>query len=294
MRFQTQEAGEIVKGGLVVPAYSRSTFKANDLLGGAYQTSLAIQSTQPVVAERPMYFDYAGTGGWHWSGGHCVMGTPSLSNQYLFAEGTTRTGFEEWITLQNPGDAPITVEATYQLGVGQGENVKKTYTVGGKSRYTVYVPAEVGMERDMSAKLTSASPFLAERPMYFRYTGYGADWTGGHCVIGAGESAHSWLLAEGYTGPGFQEWLCLQNPGDAEAVVQVTYLTQEAGSLPPREWRVPAKSRVTIRVNDDAGSGYQLSASLKVISGPPIVVERPMYFNWNGWDGGHDVVGYTL
>ncbi len=293
MRFQTQEKGEIVKEGLSVPAYSRATFKVNDLLGGSYQSSLAITSTQPVVAERPMYFDYAGTGAWHWSGGHCVMGTPSLTNQYLFAEGTTRSGFEEWITLQNPGDAPLEVHATYQLGAGQGDNIERDYTVGGGSRYTVYVPAEVGTEKDVSVKLTSPSPFLAERPMYFLYTGYGACYSGGHCVIGAAEPASSWLLAEGYTGSGFQEWLCLQNPGDTEAVVQVTYLTQEAGSLPVREWKVPPQSRITIRVNGDAGPDYQLSCSLQVISGPPIVVERPMYFSWNGWDGGHDVVGYT-
>ena len=293
MRFQTQEAGEIVREGLVVPAYSRATFKANDLLGGSYQTSLAILSTQPVVAERPMYFDYSGTGSWHWSGGHCVMGAPALSNQYLFAEGTTRGGFEEWITLQNPGDAPIEVHATYQLGAGQGENMERTYTVGAKSRRTVYVPAEVGQEKDVSVRLTSASPFLAERPMYFLYTGYGAYYTGGHCVIGAAVPASSWLLAEGCTRAGFHEWLCLQNPGEEEAVVEITYLTQEAGSLPPRQWRVPARSRITIRVNGDAGPDYQLSTRLNVLSGPPIVVERPMYFSWNGWDGGHDVVGYT-
>ncbi len=57
---------------------------------------------------------------------------------------------------------------------------------------------------------------------------------------------------------------------------------------------MPAGARQTVFVNDDAGSGYQLSARLEVTAGPDIVVERPMYFNFRGWTGGHDVVGFPL
>ncbi|NPV58670.1 MAG: hypothetical protein HPY75_03275 [Actinobacteria bacterium] len=292
-RFQTEEAGEVVKAGLSVPAQSRATFRVNDVLGTGYQNSLKLLSDQPVVVERPMYFDYAGRGDWHWTGGHCVMGLNELATEYCFAEGTTRGGFEEWLTLQNPGGEAITVKATYQLGPGQGEPVEKSYEVGAGKRRTVFVPEEVGTEKDVSVKLSCADLFLAERPMYFRYTGYGADWTGGHCVIGTGSAGGEWLFAEGYTGEGFHEWLCLQNPGDEDAVVEITYLTQEAGQLPARTEAVPAGTRVTLWVNDHAGAGYQLSARLRVLSGPGIVAERPMYFSWNGWDGGHDVVGYA-
>ncbi len=54
---------------------------------------------------------------------------------------------------------------------------------------------------------------------------------------------------------------------------------------------VPARNRATIRVNDHAGNSYQLASRLRVVSGPDIVVERPMYCSFNGWDGGHDVLG---
>jgi hypothetical protein len=33
--------------------------------------------------------------------------------------------------------------------------------------------------------------------------------------------------------------------------------------------------------------------SAKVTSDKPIIVERPMYFDFNGWTGGHDVVGFV-
>jgi Tol biopolymer transport system component len=287
--FQTQEAGEIDVTGSV-PPLSRSSFKVNDLLGPDYQCSLFLESDQYVVAERSCYFDYSGTGGYSWEGGHCVMGTPYIAQQYYFAEGTTRGNFEEWITLQNPGSSPLEVTALYQLGEGQGSPVTRKYSIPAENRFTIFVPDEVGKEKDVSVKLSSDSYFLAERPMYFDY---GVGWKGGHCVIGAMGTSDDWFFAEGYTSSGFDEWLCLQNAGNENAKVEIRYLTQESGALATREITIPANKRTTIRVNDDAGPDYQLSVSLRVISGPSIVAERPMYFNFNGvWDGGHDVVGY--
>ncbi len=285
-RFQTQEAGEIVRDGYSVGAHSRGTFKVNDILGPNYQTSLTLEASQPVVAERPMYFNYQSV----WTGGHCVMGATTLGTEYYFAEGTTRAGFHEWLTLQNPTGGDIEVEAVYQLGTGQGPNISKTYIVGAGERATVFVQDEVGAEKDVSIRLTSGTAFLAERPMYFNYGSEG--WTGGHCVIGAQAPGRVWFFAEGYTGEGFQEWLCLQNPGDTTANVAITYFTQEAGELPTESVYIAAGTRLTIPVNVDAGEGYQLSVLLKVMDGPDIVAERPMYFDFRGWTGGHDVVGF--
>ncbi len=293
LKFQTQESGEIVRP-VVIPASSRYNFSVNELLGPGYQTSCAVVSDQPLVAERTVYFDYMGWGNWHWTGGHCVMGANALSTQYYFAEGTTRSGFEEWLTLQNPNAGPITVSATYQLGYGQGDPITKSYPIDGGRRLTLYVPSEAGAEKDVSVRLSSASAFLAERPMYFAYTWQGVNWNGGHCVIGASAPAADWFFAEGYTGSGFQEWICLQNPGDADASVQVSYYVQDQGALPVREVTVPARTRITLFVNEHAGAGLALSARIRVTSGPGIICERPMYFSYAGvWDGGHDVVGYA-
>ena len=284
--FLTQEEGPVLKEGFEVPAHSRATFKVNDVLGTGYQASLSLSSDQPVVAERPMYFNYRSA----WDGGHCVMGASSLAREYFFAEGTTRDGFEEWLAIQNPDPTgPISVHATYQFGPGQGGNLEKDYIVERGRRSTIFVPDEAGREKDVSIRLTSEDPFLAERPMYFNYH---AAWDGGHCVIGASAAAEEWFFSEGYTGDGFHTWLCLQNPGSDEAVVEVTYLTP-SGPLEKKRVSVPALSRLTIAVNEHAGGGLELSCRLRVVSGPGIVAERPMYFNYNGaWDGGHDVVGF--
>ncbi|MEW6554690.1 MAG: IPT/TIG domain-containing protein [Actinomycetota bacterium] len=290
--FQTAHDGEIDKTASV-PAASRRTFRVNDLLGQGYECSLLLESDQYVVAERTVYFDYLGTGNHHWEGGHCVMGQPFVSKEYYFAEGTTRSGFEEWITIQNPFTDTITVNATYQLGEGQGEPVKRSYTIPPETRHTIYAYDVVGAEKDVSVKLISDSYFLAERPMYFSYTAGGAPWEGGHCVIGADILSTEWFFAEGYTGTGFHEWICLQNPGNEDADVFMVFLNPSSDSA-IREVMVPARSRKTIFVNGGIGYNQELSCWLFVASGPPIMAERPMYFNYNGWDGGHDVVGYNL
>jgi hypothetical protein len=293
--FQTQEEGEKKVEGFSVPAHSRGSFKANQLLNNqSFQTSLKLTSDHPVVAERPMYFSYSGTANYGWTGGSCVMGVPLLSSSYYFAEGTTRAGFEEWLTLQNPGASDITVHAVYYLK--EGATVEKDYPVQAGKRSTVLVNSDalgVGSEKDVSVLLTCPTPFLAERPMYFNYSGLGNwGWTGGHCVIGATAPSAEWFFAEGYTGDGFEEWLCVQNPNAAPATLTITYYPEGGGAPIVRNHNVAANSRYTVPVNVDAGSNLAISA--KVSSTVPVIVERPMYFNFNGaWSGGHDVVGYV-
>jgi len=222
------------------------------------------------------------------------MGAPMLSSSYYFAEGTTRAGFEEWLTLQNPGPSDISVHAVYYLGAGAP--VEKDYPVPAGRRSTILVNSPsvgIGTEKDVSVLLTCPSPFLAERPMYFDYRGLGNwGWTGGHCVIGAASPAGEWFFAEGYTGSGFEEWLCIQNPGAAAATVTITYYPEGGGTPKTTTHPVGANSRYTVPVNADAGANLAISA--KVSSTVPVIVERPMYFNFQGkWSGGHDVVGFV-
>ena len=293
--FQTQEEGLKIESGHSVQAHSRASFRVNDLLEGkSYQTSLTLTSSQPIVAERPMYFDYTGQGNWHWQGGHCVMGTTGLFREFFFAEGTTRDGFEAWITVQNPSPMDINVNATYQLGEGQGGPVQATYELPASTRRTIFIQDEVGKDKDVSVYLSSTNSFLAERPMYFSYGGSGGNnWQGGHCVIGATTTSQEWFLAEGYTGAGFEQWLCIQNPSDEEVLVSVSYFTQESGASNGNQtpMAIQPNTRLTVYVNSDAGPDLQLSTFVEANAG--VVVERPMYFNYNGWDGGHDVVGFA-
>ncbi len=59
---------------------------------------------------------------------------------------------------------------------------KEPFTLRAGSRRTLYVNAEAGADRNVSVRVASTAPIVAERPIYFNYRGA---WTGGHDVVGA-------------------------------------------------------------------------------------------------------------
>ncbi len=69
-----------------------------------------------------------------------------------------------------------------------------------------------------------------------------------------------------------------------------------------KQHTVSALSRSTVSVNSEIGTGdsesYDVSVMVESVDGLGIVVERPMYFSYQGtggwgWTGGHDVIGLT-
>ncbi len=271
-----------------VPARSRFSVNVNADVAAGQDVSAYVHSDLPIVCERPMYFNYGAVyNPGRWPGGHVVMGAASPGREWYFAEGCTRAGFEEWICIQNPNPAEAHLHVAYATCSGVEE---RDYTVPANSRHTLSLNAELGPDMDVSCHITSDQPIICERPLYFNYTGRGAPgWSGGSAELGVTAPRTTWHFAEGYTGPGFHEWICLQNTGDAEAEVTVTYNIQGEG---PREraHRVPP-GRYTICVNEDAGADLQLSAS--VTSDQPLICERSMYFSYgSGWSGGHCASGF--
>jgi hypothetical protein len=153
-------------------------------LGRGYENSARLESTLPVVIERPMYFRYNLRDGRVADGGHTAVGATGLSTTYQFAEGYTGAGFDEYLTIQNPNDQPNQLRLTFQRP--DGTTVGRDRIVPPRSRATVQVhdPNEgVGPGQEIAVTVASLSglPFLVERPMYFVY---GPGWTGGHVAIG--------------------------------------------------------------------------------------------------------------
>jgi spore coat protein A, manganese oxidase len=286
---------------LTVPRHSRVTVTVKDIIGegedNGHDFSAEVETTNgvPIVAERPMYFNYKG----EWTGGHCVVGALGSAAAWYFAEGTVRPGFDAFIAIQNPNATASNVKVTYMLG--NGANVEQTLTVSPNSRATVVVKDKLGSAddaaHDFSAKVetTNSVNIIAERSMYFNYHG---QWTGGHCVMGAFSPAEQWWLAEGTTRPNFNSYITIQNPNPTvDAAVTITYMLGD-GSVKNQALKVPKSSRATVNVNDVLGSADSVasdfSAGVYCSNGVWIVVERPMYFNYqNAWTGGHCVVGQS-
>lgn len=118
----------------------------------------------------------------------------------------------------------------------------------------------------------------------------------------------AWIFAEGYTGPGFDEWILLYNPSanyggtGYNAVARLIY-SNNNGSIGYDDVYCPVGQRVTMSINQAlANKGYSGDVTVVVIaykgSNPedrvPIVAERAMYFDYNGITGGSQTLGYPV
>ncbi|RIK11196.1 MAG: hypothetical protein DCC49_01235 [Acidobacteria bacterium] len=239
-----------------------------------------------IHVEQPIYFNYM-------SGirdGSVNKGQVMLSETAEFAEGYTGAGFAEYLTLINPNPAPATVAITYMTETAPTKTTPHVIPANG--RYTVHVNADLGFGRSHSTRIVADQPIAAARPMYFDYGGPNG-WTGG--TVGIGFSASQWaLLPEGFVNNGtFDTFVTLGNPHDTPTEVTATYVF-------PSGWNVidvltiPANGRLTRKVNDVVASPQPFSVF--VITTDPsksVLVERPMYFNYNGWPGGSASAGFN-
>jgi len=265
-----------------VPAWKRYTVDVNATVGPEQDVAIKVTSDQPIVAERPMYFDYRGK----WDDGHITIGAPAALDTWYFAEGTTRAGFEEWLCLANPGTIDAEVKVTYHIA-GAGD-VEQYINVPATKRRTILVNSIVGPEKDVAIKVESGQPVVAERPIYFDYR---SKWNGGHISIGAAAPSTAWFFAEGTTRAGFEEWLCLLNPGDVKAQVKVKYVFQDATTRTQDLLLAPGQ-RFSVYVNEVVGPDRDVA--IWVESDQGVVAERSMYFSYHdAWDGGHNAIGVT-
>ena len=282
IKVEYMMANSSVTRNHTVPGNSRKTIAVHavDQAGPNQDVSVKVTSDKGIICERPMYFDHKGK----YRGGHIVVGANKPGSEWYFAEGCTRGGFETWLCLQNPQGGPATVDITYMLDDGSVKG--KTITVGARRRKTVDVNSDVGPGRDVSIKVTSDKGIICERPMYFEYPGRGnvLGCNGGHNTLGAVSPGKDWYFAEGCTRHAdedrkFEEWLCIQNPGDVETTARITCMTETSKNIETYQ-NLPPHSRVTVYVEGIDGVGHGQDVSVHVSAGSPIVCERPMYFNY--------------
>jgi hypothetical protein len=120
----------------------------------------------------------------------------------------------------------------------------------------------------------------------------------GHESAGITEPATRWFLAEGATGPFFDLFVLVANPGDADAEVRATFLLPTGETIEKRH-TVAASSRFNIWVDleDERLADTAVSTTIESTNEVPIIVERAMW--WPGyplspvWREAHNSAGTT-
>lgn len=309
-------------GGKVVGSQN-TTVKANargTIATGAISlpqhVAAVVNSNQPIMVERPTYFNGVPLNGTGVAGAYDIVGVPTLANDWLFAEGYTSSTTQEYLTIANSDPAKTNANVTIALKSKSGATQKYTLPVASQSQVIWNVNANntfAGSSPEVSVEVTSSGAnIVVQREMYFTYkhtlpNGVVTRANGGTDVFGqvgpAKQNAYS--FAEGYSNVGYNEWLTIQNPTNTPESLTLT-LVNGLGQVNSQTFTVGANSRYTQDIaavvqnvfhagtNSAANS---VSMTVTAASGAFFVAERPMYWNTSGGSfvtqGGNDVIGYV-
>jgi hypothetical protein len=288
--------------------YQRLVFKPTIGLGYHNHFSISVVSSDnPIIAERLLYVkdNLANIGGWT-TGAIMNVGATAPGTDWLFAEGYTGSGFQEYYKLANFGTSATNAHIKLEYTNGDTQTVTVPVPALGFVQFDVNyayahpgtcVPAPCQLTSSVSAEITSDAPIVAERLMYFHFGP--TRISGTTDVVGTPAAQSTYAFAEGYTNRPFAEFITLQNPtGNTETALVTFYTPTHAYQ---EQVTVVAHSRLTIDVDVDLakqGASGAVSTLVQVQgAGAVMVAERPQYFVFNlGGNlggGGTDVIGYT-
>ncbi len=281
-----------------IAAYGRHTVNVNGLPNATYQghgraVSVIVETLRgAVIAERTMSW---GDDAW---GGHTGKALLEPRHTWFLAEGAATDFFETFVLITSTSAAPPTVTVDYLMPDGSVITEVHRFP-SSPARLTLWTnqnPRLYG--QSFSTRITSTQPITVERAMYFN-RGARA-YEGGHASAGIPDAATRWFVAEGATGPNFDTYLLLANPGTARANVTVRYLTPEGPYTATYSLRPTSRETLYVdlelsRVSGRDAIGSQVDVSAEIVSDQPIVVERAMY--WFGepgnWTDAHNSAGVT-
>lgn len=231
------------------PPNSRLTFYPRgehaELATADFSTQIdSLTSGNNVIAERAMYFD-------QFRSGHDALGVTSPSTTWLFAEGFTggnaETAFETFLLLANI-NVTETI-ATVDFLLDNGEVVSRSYTLGPRQRFNVWVDHE-GRAFDarlngaaFGIRVTATQPIVAERAMYWGTPSAGdvttpsLPWREGHATAGVPNGQPRWGFAEGQQGTfgagatKFDTFFLLANPNNVPVQVQATFVREDGKGI---------------------------------------------------------------
>lgn len=265
------DQGQVVGDKFTLKSFSRATVNVAAVTPNT-DVSVKVDADQGVICERSMY----------WGNrieGHNSIGVMEPQETWFLAEGCTDYGFEEYISLQNPLNTNAAVNITYNTS--NGPVTRPTIPLAAHARRTVVVNDEAMPPGDVSAKVIADKPIVAERSMYWDGR------RGGHDSIGTETPSTQWFLAEGSTKWGFDTYILVQNPTNADASVGMTFLT-ENGAVNGPGLVVKAGSRQTVDARTVVGAA---DFSTRINANRGVVCERSMYWNNGTGKAGHDTIG---
>jgi hypothetical protein len=207
--------------------------------------------------------------------------------QFL-AEGARSAFFDESIDIVNPEDRDADVSITYLQPFAPPKTERRT--LAPRSHATIDVGRDAaGLSDDaVSTIITPVNDveIAAARTLTW---GNARPKRGAASAATATVPSTRWYFAEGATHAGFDLYVLIANPHDRDADIRASFFREDGATI-QRVYPVPARSRVTIHVDEIAGlEATGVSTILESTNGVGVYAERSTYWSTGTsfWRGGH-------
>ena len=296
LTFQNAKGNDVVHD-VTLGGFVRATIDPKTIAGlETSEFSTVVSSDQPVIADRTMHWDGSGYGS------HAETSIAEPRTSWYLAEGATTGSFQLFYLIQNPNDSAADVQVTYLLPA-PALPFTKTYSVPSRTRQNIWVNVEDARlaHAEVSAVFASSLPVIVERAMY--RDAPGQVFSAGHEAAAVPGAATQWFFAEGATGPYFDLFYLIANPGTTAAVIDGRYLLPD-GTVLTKQYTVAPQSRFNVWADFETFPGLPglplgntaVSATFTAANGVGFVAERAMWWPGDGsqWFEGHDSAGALL
>ncbi len=159
------EGGQVIPQPVFVLPHARNSLFTDPLLPNSVY-GMRIESDQPIVAERAVYFD-GGRAGFDAAG----VAIPAV--EWFLPEGSTAGSFEEQLAVLNPQTEVVNVQVEYRPQEGDAPPPQR-FSIAPTTRMTLDINPQVP-DTNVALRVTADRPIVVERTTYFaRPTGLGA------------------------------------------------------------------------------------------------------------------------
>jgi hypothetical protein len=272
----------LVRNYTVLPR-SRLTIYVDQEPGlAATDVSAIVQSDQPLLAERAMYFS---TPSQPFAAGAASAGVAAPALEWFLGEGATGAFFDCYILLANPSaTTAAAVDIDYLLA--DGSSLTKSYTVAAQSRLTISVDDEDARlaQTSVSAAVRSTNGvgIVVERAMWWP----SGQWYEGHSATGLTQTGTRWAVAGASIDFSLaaDTYLAIGNPGatSGQARIRLNAVGQSESVTCDQTVAVPAHGRTTVSVRALCGATTTTAlrfSGMVESDGVGLVIERSTYSN---------------
>ena len=250
---------------VTVPSQRSDLVDVNRLMPGRSLSIIATGRT-PIVLTRLLTFSTQGYGI------TARTATNAAATSWIFAEGTTTTRFQTFLTVLNPNRTVTRVTARFYGRTGALLG-RRTIDVPGLRRANIKLN-DVLHASGIASVVTGAQPIVVERPEYFGSPN--GRRVAGSAVFGRNGASLRWAFPGGTTSRR-SEFLLIYNPSARMAVVDATGYGS-TGRVMTRRFFVGPTTRATVDINRSfTGLAAQHGIVLRAANGQGVVAEQTIF-----------------